>query len=290
MKLLVEAFLLNVGLPAARCRWSSLRCGSRHRGRAPVARSRVVPGAWRLAAGYLAGHVAVAWPMSDVTDRIPWLVLAVAALGTLEAAWPAPAWTRWENRLLFSVLTLAVILSAAPAVVEALGTRETTGWTFALWAGIVLSWTNLEALAGRMTGVAIVLPLLVVAGGASVTLAIWSIVPGQLGGALTAALAGAWVVAGRGGPLSLARGGITVLVLVLAALILYAHVYAGMATSCVVLLAVSPLTLWVTRIGPIRRLASWQAALIGATAALVPVGVAAKLAYTATSSTSAYGN
>ena len=286
MKLLVEVFLLNVGLPAL-VSAVVLAVGLAIARRGPVA-APVRP-ALALAAGYLAGHVAVAWPMSDVTDRIPWLVLAVTALGTLEAAWPAPAWVRWENRLLFSVLTLAVMLSAAPAIVAALGTRESTRWIFGLGAGIVLSWTNLEALAGRMNGVAIVLPLLVVAGGASVTLAIWSIVPGQLGGALTAALAGAWVVSWWGGPLSLARGGITVLVLVLAALILYAHVYAGMATSCVVLLAVSPLTLWITRIGPIRRLAPWQAALIGAMAALVPVGVAAGLAYAATSSASAYG-
>jgi hypothetical protein len=288
VKLLVAAFLLNVGLPAM-VSAAVLAAALAVARRAAPSRGDVWPVAPAIAAGYLAGHFAVAWPMSDVTDRLPWLVLAATALGTLEAAWPAPSWARWENRLLSSALTLAVMLSAAPAIVEALGTRQSTLWIVALGAGIVASWTNLEALAGRITGVAIVLPLLVVAGGASVALAIWSIVPGQLGGALTAALAGAWVASWWGGPLSLARGGVTVLVLVLAALIVYAHVYAGMATSCVALLAASPLALWVTRIGPIRRLPPWQAALIGAVAALVPVAVASGLSHAATSSASAYG-
>jgi hypothetical protein len=288
VKLVVEAFLLNVGLPAlVSAVVLAVALAITRRG----GPSRDVGWGVALAvgAGYLAGHFAVAWPMSDVTDRIPWLAVVATALGTLEAAWPTPAWARWENRVLFSALVLAVMLSAAPAIVEALGTRASILWVAAVGAGIVVSWANLEGLAARSTGVALVLPLLAVTGGASIVLAIWSLVPGQLGGALTAALGGAWVASWWRGPLSLARGGVTILIMVLAALILYAHVFAEMAVSCVALLAVAPLMIWVTRIGPIRRLASWQAGLIGVAVVLVPIGIAAWLAHKATSSASAYG-
>jgi hypothetical protein len=220
--------------------------------------------------------VGIAWPQSDVTDRIPAIALAATILGFFEGAWPSPAWARWENRILFSVATLGVMLGPAAAITETLGTRETNLWLLGLGAGILISWVSLDAIAARITGVALAVPLLVATGGASAVLVLaHSIVLGQLGGGLAAVLGAAWLVSWWGSPLNLARGGVTVLVLVVAALVLEGHIYANLPASGAVLIAAAPLTLWVTRIGFIRRRAPWVVALVGAIAVLIPLGVAA---------------
>lgn len=230
-----------------------------------------------LAAGYLAGQGATAWPSSDVTDRIPWIALGALILGGLEALWPPPAWSRIENRLIFAALAVLVMLG--PAVQETWATKETMGWLSALGLVIVVAWASLEGLASRSRGVAFALPLIAMTGGAgAVMLLSGSLVMGQLGGALTAALAAAWVVSWWAPPLELGRGSLPVLVLILSALVLEAHVYASLTTVGAALVASSTLAPWVTRIGPIARLAPWKAAIIGVVLVLIPIGVAAGLA------------
>jgi hypothetical protein len=253
-------------------------------------------GPWKIAlalgAGYLAGHIAIAWPSSDVTDRIPPLAVAAMVLGMLEATWPGPPWARWENRLLLSALVVGLIVEPARASLEE--TQGLRGFWIAMGiVGLVIfaSWTNLEALAARVRGVAIALPMLVVAGGMSAVLALsGSMLLGQLGGALTAALAAAWIASWRGEPLSLSRGGVPVLVVVLSALALEGQVYspAPGKTTMLALVAVAPFALWILRIGPLRRLAPWQAALLGAVIALVPIGVALGMALTASAEVESY--
>ncbi len=233
-----------------------------------------------IGCGYLAGHAGIAWPSNDVTDRIPWLVLGAVALGILDAAWPSPLWARWENGLVFAGAVLLVMLG--PAIQETWGTPETNRWMAALGVGILLSWGNLERLASKSQGAAFAVPLLAFAGGAAAFLLLsGSMVLGRLGGALAAALLGAWITSWRGSPISLARGAIPVVVTLLAALILEGHVYAQAAPVGVGLVCASPLLIWVTRIRAIRNLLPWQTGLIGAVVVLIPIGVAMGLALAA---------
>src|SRR4051812_48549611 len=81
--------------------------------RAGIAASGPASGALALGAGAIAsflGNSPPAFPPIEVTDRIPWLVLAACLLGLCESIRPGPGWTRWENRLLLILLTMALIL------------------------------------------------------------------------------------------------------------------------------------------------------------------------------------
>jgi hypothetical protein len=71
------------------------------------------------------------------------------------------------------------------------------------------------------------------------------------------------------------------LVVTVTALLIVGHIYSGLPLAAAVLLAGAPLLLWPAWIGPARRLASWQSALLAAVLVLVPVGVAMGLAFQA---------
>lgn len=227
-----------------------------------------------IGAGYVAGHFWIAWPSSDVTDRIPFVVLAAAVLGLLEWSWPSPAWARWENRILLSALVVVVMVG--PADLEVLGVRKPILWQICLGVGILLSWTNLESLARRITGVAIALPLVVVCSGAGASLLLsGGMVLARLAGALTVSLAAIWLLSIRSAPLSLARCAIPVVVVALASLLLEGHVYAELPTLGLILLAASPAMLWITQVPWLRRMAPWRRAVVGTLAVMLPLGLAA---------------
>ncbi|WP_422928799.1 hypothetical protein [Singulisphaera sp. PoT] len=248
------------------------------RGETPPAYDWGLPPAVGL--GYLAGHFAIAWPSSDVTDRIPWLVAGAIVLGIFEAARPTPRWVRGENGLIFTLAVLLVMLG--PAIQETWGTREANLWLAALGAIVLVAWINLEALAARLKGSALMVPLLAWVGGAGAVLLLsGSMVLGRLGGALASALLGAWLVSRRNSPINVARGTIPVIAVTIASLLLEGHVYAQAAQAGVALVAIAPLLLWITRIGPIRNGRPWVAALIGTVLVLIPIGVALGMAIAA---------
>jgi len=106
---------------------------------------------------------------------------------------------------------------------------------------------------------------------------------GRLGGALAAALFGAWTVSWRNSPINLARGVLAVVIVTLAALLLEGHVYAQATTVGVGLIAVAPLLLWITPLGPIQNRRPWLATLLGTVVVLIPIGIATGLALMAES-------
>jgi hypothetical protein len=243
---------------------------------------------WGLAlgvgAGVLVAYIGLAWPPPflpiDVADRTPWLALAATIFALLA---PGAAWVRRGGFVLLAALVFVVILG--PVLPETSGTRAGLAWLGLVGAIALVSWAHLEALGERIGGAALIWPLLVVAGGTSVVLlASGSVVLGQLGLALTAALAApggaSWGVAlGRS-----ARGIVPVVLTVLTALVLNGHVYAGVPTSSALLLAAAPAGAWVARRGPARRGAPWLATLLAVVATLVPIGAALGLALAASPS------
>lgn len=236
-----------------------------------------------LGLGVLAGYAGVSWPSwppSDVTDRIPFLIMAGILASVLEAIQPAKPWISWGNRILLSAITLAAILG--PAFAETWKTPAILLGGVLIGTGMVLEWANLDALAARLSGSAFFLPLLVIATGASVVLVLSGVVvQGRLAGVLTAALAGCWVVSWWVPSIRLERGGTPIVVVALASLLLVGRFYAEAPTGSVVLLAVAPATLWLVQLGPLRRWAPWLRTLVATAAVLVPVAVAIGLAVAA---------
>jgi hypothetical protein len=238
-----------------------------------------------LGAGALAAQFAVAWPHFppiEVTDRIPWLVGVAMLLGLLESTHPTPAWARWENRLLLVVLVLGLILE--PVHRTEWPSRHVLAVEGALVLGMLYGWMNLERLAASRSTAVLGPAILAVGASTAVALLLGhNLVLFRIAGGLTAALGAAWVLSWWLPDASLSRGGVTVLVATVAALLIEGHVYSypGFPLASAILLAVSPLAAWPAFVGPARRLASWQSALLAAVLCLLPAAIAVGLALSA---------
>lgn len=271
----VAMFLKSVALPAAvaaiafvLCRWATRRMGSERRDGVAVSIA--------LALGYVAGHLAIAWPAFpplEVTDRLVWLA-AVAVAGGLFASVTAPrAWPRWLPRLVLPALVIAAILG--PIFHDTSQTWNGALWMLGLGVALVVSWVNLDALSSRLPTTALGLPLAMIAFGAAAALTLsGSIVLGQLSAALAASVAAVTVLDRRATSLP---DSAAVYSSILGALLLNGFVYSELPTAPSLLLSAAPLALWVTRIGPIQRRRTWLVTLVALAVALVPVVVAVAL-------------
>ena len=222
-----------------------------------------------------AAHLALArpaFPPSDVTDRVFFIALAAVALAVFEAARRLGSPGRIAGRALLAALTLGLVLGPVIGN-EALTVRLVASAVVALAA-----WANVEALAARGDASAAFGALLVTAAGAGLVLLLsGSAVLGQLGVALSAALAGAWLSSGFRTPEGFAPAGSAVLV----ALLVIGFVYASLPGLSALGLAVAPAAAWVVEVCPARRWNPWARAALGAAALAIPIGVAVALAISA---------
>lgn len=237
---------------------------------------------WTAAAvglAYAAGHLGVArprYPFAEVTDRLPLLALAAAALAAFEAARPRGFAVKAVGRVPLAGLTLWLILGPVVTAGEVEPEMKTRLAVSA--AAALAAWACVEALAARPVGPEVACALLVTAGGAAVALVLsHSLVLGQLAVALAAALAGARLAARGGWP----AGYVPAALAVLTGLVLEGHVYASLPGAPALLLAAAPASAWLARLGPVRRRGAWAVASAATLAALVPVGVAVGLAVSA---------
>jgi hypothetical protein len=234
-----------------------------------------------LGAAVLAAQVVnarPAFPPVDVTDRIPYLVLAATLLGLCEALRPAPGWARWENRLLLTLLVLGAIL--APVLGPDWHNPRALAGLLGLVLGVLAAWVNLEALAARRSTAVLGPALLVVAAGtAAAFLLSQSAALFQIEVGLAAALGAVWVLSWWLPILGLGRGGVPVLVAATAALLVDAQVYSGLLRAPAILLACAPLAAWAGLAGPMGRLRPWLSSLIMMLATLVPTAIAVALVY-----------
>lgn len=224
------------------------------------------------------------WAVFGDAIRLPLLLPLVAlVLGVLEAGWPTPAWARGENRLLTTLFAVWLLYSWTTEEDHwsAWGTRPLVG-KGATFAILLAAWTNLEWLAAKVEGSRLLLPLVAVAGTAAPLFFIVAQLPLMfLAVPVAAVLATAWLVSWFVPGISLARGGVPIVVLALGSLL-----GIGFLTSepgrfplaSVLLMAGAPLVLWILRLGPARRLRAWQATILGTLAIAIPLGVAVVLA------------
>jgi len=242
----------------------------------PATRMGVAVGS-ALGVGDLAGHFGIAWPgwpPTDVTDRVPFLVMAGLLAAWLNAVRPGKWFDAWIIRVVFSLTTALVIVE--PVFSDAWKVPATWGILSALVAVMVLAWFNLDAVAARQSGAPLFLPIVLLALGTSATLAISGVaVQGMLAGVLAASLVGAWLLTTWHIPsLTLARGGTSIVVVALSSLLLVGHFYANVPTTSLVLLAASPLALWAAEFKTFKGRAPWLRTLVSSVAILIPIGLA----------------
>ncbi|HWE39951.1 MAG TPA: hypothetical protein VG406_25595 [Isosphaeraceae bacterium] len=222
------------------------------------------------------------WMIFGDAAQLPMLIPPVALLlGVLDGGWPSPAWARWENRALATLLVVWLCLGWVPEETWQGHDLRPLATKASAFGVLFTAWSHLEWLAARVEGSRLLLPLLAVAGAtAGILFAIEQAALTFLAVPLIAALTMAWLVSWFAPGISLAKGGVPVVVLTLSALVITAYLNSAagrLPRASALLLAASPLTIWVTRIGPARRLRAWQATLLGTLAILIPLLVAVVL-------------
>lgn len=276
--MLLKTFLLGMALPAVVSGTVFLVAWRRH---TPLA-GGIWSGAIALSIGYVAGHIGVAgvppFPPTEAMHWFVYLALAAMVLGLLEAFYQkSPAWLRWGLRLLLAGATMWLLLR--PLFEYTWGPAKGIAWMAVLSVALVAFWAQLEALSERQPGVTFPLILLVVtAASGGILLVSGSALLGQLGGALTAAIAASWVVAWWTPKFSLSRGATPVVSVLLAGLWLNGYFYAETPLMSVLLMALSPTAAWIGQAERVKRFAPWQANMARVGAVLIPVALAVILA------------
>ncbi len=284
---LLQPVVLGVFLPAIVCA-VVLVIGWWPRRQGVLSSEGTWSGAVGLGAGYVLGHViATGWPPFPPVDATQWLIfLAIIAtvVGLLDTRWrqvdSLRGIVRWSWRVLLSVAT--VWLLCRPLLSHSWGALVAAGWVVGLTIGLIAFWTSIDVLAERVSGASMSLVLLAVAaGGASVLFVSGSALLAQRCGVI-AAMLGACLVIGWWCPvMSLARGAVPVVAVVVGGLWISGYLYAEVPPWSAILLAVAPSAAWVGHLRRLRRLAGWQVAVVRFAAVLVVVGAAWGVAYKA---------
>jgi hypothetical protein len=223
---------------------------------------------------YAAAHVALArpaWPPVDVTDRVPYLALAAAALAMFEAVVRPRPVVRSVGRAVLALATLAVVLG--PVLAGELP-QETLVWLVATLVVAPLAWINVAALAACEPFAAVrALVVTTVGAGVAAVLA-GSATLSQCALALAAALV-AWQVVGREKVVGSTAASAAA---VLSALVVIGFVYASLPAWSAGLIACSPAAAWVERIGPISTRRVLVRVTVGAIAVAAPLAAAVAIA------------
>jgi hypothetical protein len=261
--------------------WRRWRRGGSGSAAVPGAAGAGAPWAVALALGLgaIAGFVAVAgWPGVPPRERWQWLLFinaAATAAGALSAALARRPWARW--------LALAMTAIAAAGMLQPVGTRAAVApaWVWKAGAAVLIALAGLamEPIARRRAGASVPLALAIAFAGASALILQAANATMSLIAAGSAAACGAVVAIAWWNPaVSIARGGELVAAANLMTTLVIAWFYARDASlgAAFVMLAASPLVLWLGELRCITR----RRAIVGAILrpALVAVAVATALA------------
>jgi hypothetical protein len=251
---------------------------------------RALRGHWdgALAAGiaFLVAYALLDWevPAWPPTQSRHWLFFLAAGLmlvGLLDAAadrfFHVPDWMRAEVALVASAAIVLLILANLvrgdtwPALVAA-------QWVVGMTVVLHVAWVSAEMLVTRLPRCAGPAVVFVFAAGAALVLMLsGSLVYGRLAGVLTVVAAVAVLVSIASPGFSLARGGVTVIVpLVIAILFLGYHlVEPGVGAVNGGLLLGALLLPWLAKVPPLERRPAWVRGAVAVMLALLMVGVAA---------------
>ena len=209
-----------------------------------------------IAGGFAAAFVGLrGGALFPPRDAQTWLVylggasvlVAIAATVTAKSRW------RWGVVVASVALIAATVWFLGRTQIPILGWRDFL-WRMAVIAGcMVVWWFLVDRLAARSKGPAVPLVLMITASVAALALVnAHSLFLGQLAGACAAAL-GAIMVAGLWFKnLTIARGGVLSLTVVLLGVVLAGHYFADLSMLDLILLAAAPLAAWVGEVKLIK--------------------------------------
>ncbi|HIG12383.1 MAG: hypothetical protein ABGY71_05125 [bacterium] len=236
-------------------------------------------GGLALGAGFATGFAlclgAPLWPGSGVTPTgLDWTllgVLALALVALVREAWLANEKARWISWCAAGLFSTQVISNSAETVAATL-VLLVPGLVFLVWSA--------ERVARQEQGAASPLALSVSAGGLALVAGLsGSLLFAQLAAALAASLVLVAALAWWRPRLSLKGGGVETAVFALVALGLNAHYFSDTRGSCALLLAASLATPLLARAGRLEGARGRRRALLIFALALLPVALAAALAY-----------
>ncbi|MEA2734438.1 MAG: hypothetical protein QOE14_889, partial [Humisphaera sp.] len=225
-----------------------------------------------IAGGFAVAFVALAgrptFPPNAVEGWLVYMGGVAALVGALATLKNKPRW-------LVPLLSVAVLAATAWLLARPLALRftraETWTMTGVLAAMMIVWWLAIDRLSARVRGPAIPV-LLTIYAGATIPILVnaHSQTFGQFAAASAAALAGIAIMSFWFRDLSLARGGVLALTIVLLGVVACAHFYLNLSLRDAVLVFVAPIGLWAGEIVPTR-----SKAVRFAVAAVVMLGILA---------------
>lgn len=230
---------------------------------------------YAIAHGYLMG-----WPAFPPVSGKQWvfvLALISALLATIRHFTRGP---RGRCYFMCGLLSLAVPLTTLQAKLK-------FGWelgeavpAIGLIAALVFLWLlSNEERANEGEGAAVPLALAVSTFGASAALGLSSSATlAELAGMLTAGISIYVLACWRWQFLSITGGGVSVVGVVLAGLLINGYFFAELPLAGALLLGAAPEAVRLTRHGPLKQLTGWKQTLTKAALVAVPVGAAVALA------------
>ena len=239
-------------------------------------------GAVGLALGYVLGHSLLvgfpSFPATESTQWLVWLALGAMALGLADALIRVPESARWAARAASSLLVSWLILR--PLTVSTWnGALVSALWIGGAALAVLAFWTLVDRAVRARPGAGMPIAFLALtSGGSAVLLLSASVLLAQLAGVVAATLGAAMVLAFVRPDLSLERGAVPVVGVLLPALWLNGYFYAEMPLASALLLTLAPAALWLGRLGPLRDLRRWKSAIAHVGAVLAPVLLALGLA------------
>ena len=234
-------------------------------------------GSWGLALGFGIAQLGVAlpdFPPLDVHDRIPYLALGGAVAGSILTRKRDRWWSRGLAGFIVSGLVLFAMLG--PYLQAGDQPEEDVESLVTLAIVTVLALMNIGLLDAPAQRREVTLGLTLLAAASSVVLilannVVLALLSVSLAVVLAASLLGTW---GRG-----LANVVPVASAVLAALLVEGSVYAFLKPAPALTLALAPLTLWLTRLGPIQKLGNGPRYVVVALLVSIPAVVAIVLAW-----------
>jgi hypothetical protein len=205
----------------------------------------------------LAGAFAAAFaglrgpPAFPPRDAQTWLVylaaisVLIAILATILA--PRKTWPWFLLAPLSIILILVTVWLLARSQIPLFGWKRFLLRAAVIAAGMIVWWLLMEGLAARPKGMAAALPLVLTVTASVASVAIvnaHSVFLGQLAGSIAAALGAITLLGLWFKKLSLSRGGLLTLTIVLLGVILAGHFFADLSRLDLVLLGLAPLAAW----------------------------------------------
>jgi hypothetical protein len=190
-------------------------------------------------------------------DAQAWLVylgavsVLIAILATVLA--PKRNWPWFLLAPLSVLLILVTVWLLARSQIPLFGWKRFLLRAAVIAAGMIVWWVLMEVLSARVKGAAATLPLILTIAASVAAVAIvnaHSLLLGQLAGSIAAALGAITVLGTWFKKLTLSRGGLLTLTVVLLGVILAGHLFADLSRLDLILLGVAPLAAWAGELPP----------------------------------------